>query len=81
MAFNENLDPRERFERVLPQAKIVIEHLKTCSQIPSITAWKGMHNSKYDFQSHPIWIVDMRAIVDESPNDRATWANHGIRGF
>jgi hypothetical protein len=53
-AVDENLDPRVRFERVLPQAKIVINHLKACTRIPSITAWEGMHNSKYDFQAHPI---------------------------
>ena len=80
-AVDENLDPRVRFERVLPQAEIVINHLKACTRIPSITAWEGMHNSKYDFQAHPICIYGMRAIVYESPQDRGTWANHGVDGF
>ena len=40
-----------------------------------------MHNSKYDFQAHPICIYGIRAIVYESPKDRATWANHGVDGF
>jgi len=48
--FDENLDPRVRFERIFPQAEIVINHLKACSRIPSFTAWGGMHNYKYDFQ-------------------------------
>jgi hypothetical protein len=69
---HENLDPRVRFERVLPLAKIVINHLKACTQIPSTTAWEGMHNSKYDFQTHPICIYGMRAVVYGSSNDRAT---------
>jgi len=40
-----------------------------------------MNIAKYDFQAHPICIYGMRAIVYESPNDRATWANHGVDGF
>ena len=73
-AVEEDLDPRIRFE-------IVINHLKPCSRIPSITAWEGMHNSKYDFQAHPISIYGMRAIVHEKPDDRKSWENHGVEGF
>ena len=76
---NKNLDLHVRFERVLSQAKIVINHLKACSRVPSITAC--IQNFKYDSQAHLICIDDMRAIVYENPNDRATWANHGIDGF
>jgi len=37
-AVDETLDQRLRFERVLPQTDIVINHLKAYSRIPSITA-------------------------------------------
>jgi len=80
-AVDENLDPRVRFERVLPQAEIVINHQKACLRILSITAWEGMQNSKCDFQAHPICIYNMRAIVYENPDVRATRTNHGINGF
>jgi len=60
---DDNLHTRVRFERVLSQAEIAINHLIACSQIPSITAWEDMHNSKYDFQAHPICIYRMRATA------------------
>jgi len=80
-AVEEDMDPRIRFERVITQAEIAINHLKPCSRIPSITAWEGMHNSKYDFQAHPISIYGMRAIVHEKPEDQKSWDNHGVEGF
>jgi hypothetical protein len=80
-AVEPDLDPRVRFEKVITQAEIIINHLKPCSRIPSISAWEGMHNSKYDFQAHPISVYGMRAIVHIKPDNRESWGNHGVEGF
>jgi len=72
---------RSKFEKCITQAEIILNVTRPCSRIPSITAYEGMHGTKYDFLAHPLSVYGMKAVVFESPESRGTWANHGVEGF
>jgi hypothetical protein len=71
------------FEDAIPQAEIAINLVRPWHPDPdrSKNAWTGMHNKPYDHMTQPLSIYDMKVVVHNKPDARATWATHGTDGF
>ena len=48
---------------------------------PSISAYEGIYGHKHDFNKMPLGIFGSKVVVHESPDHRASFANHGVTGF
>ena len=73
--------PVSEWDRLLPQVILTLNHLRAFLPNPKISAWEGMYGSKYDFGAHPIAPCGTRVLIFESPEQRASWAAHGVDGF
>jgi hypothetical protein len=65
----------------LNQANITINLLRPWADDITISAYEGMHQRKYDFLAHPIAPFGTKVLVYESPEERKSWADHGVPGY
>jgi hypothetical protein len=47
----------------------------------SISAWHGIQGQPMDFAAHPIHPAGQLVVTHDPPQQRASWAKHGTRGF
>jgi hypothetical protein len=47
----------------------------------SISAWHGIQVQPLDFAAHPIHPAGQLVVAHDPPQQRASWAKHGTRGF
>ena len=73
--------PLQAWGHLLPQAEITVNLLRGSNCHPSKSAWESMHGKRYDFDKHPIAPVGTKVVAFEGPEQRGTWAPHGIDGF
>ena len=73
--------PLDLWDEILPQAELTINILRPCSYRPTISAYEGFYQCKYDFLAHPIAPFGTSVVVHDKPADRPTWAPHGTLGF
>lgn len=73
--------PIAAFDELITQAELTLNHLRPCRHLPAVSAWEGLHGRKYDFLAHPIAPSGMRVLVFETPDERGTFAPHGVDGF
>jgi hypothetical protein len=46
--------PPDRWDLLLSHAELTLNHFRSFSLDPSISAWHGLHRAIHDFSSHPI---------------------------
>lgn len=73
--------PLNLFDAILPQMEITLNLLRPSALNPSISAYEGLYGAPYDFTAHPIAPIGTRVVVYEGPDQRASWATHGVKGF
>lgn len=73
--------PLNLWDELLPQINITINLLRPYSPQPSMSAYEGIHGSKFDFAAHPMAPCGTRVLIHESPATRASWSPHGTPGF
>ena len=69
------------WDELLPQANLTINLLRPFGPDPTRSAYAGIHGSNYDFRAHPIAPCGTQVLIHEAPQQRSTWAPHGIPGF
>jgi hypothetical protein len=71
--------PMHLWDRILPQAVITLNMLRTSIINPKLSA--ATHNfGQYDFNRAPLAPPGTRIIAHETPDRRRTWAPHGQDG-
>ena len=73
--------PPNRWPDLLPATELTLNHLRSSSLDPLLSAWHGLHGSAIDFLAHPIHPPGQLVVAHDSPLKRASWAHHGVRGF
>jgi hypothetical protein len=66
---------------LVPQGELTINHLRSSSLDPNLSAYEGLHGSKFDFVAHPIHPLGTKGVVLEPVSTRESWAPHGLDGF
>jgi hypothetical protein len=72
--------PLHLWERLLPQAVITLNMLRTSIINPKLSAATHIYG-QYDFNRAPMEPPGTRIIAHETPNRRRTWAPHGQDGW
>ncbi len=73
--------PPNRWPALLPLTQLTLNHLRPFALDPSISAWHGLHRKSMDFAAHPIHPAGQLVVSHDPPQQRASWAKHGTRGF
>ena len=69
------------WDEALVQENITINLLRPWADDITISAYEGMYRSKYDFLAHPLAPFGTKVLVYETPDERKTWADHGVPGY
>jgi hypothetical protein len=72
--------PMHLWDRLLPQAVITLNMLRTSRINPKLSATIHIYD-QYDFNRAPMAPPGKRIIAHETPNRRRTWAPHGQDGW
>jgi hypothetical protein len=72
--------PMHLWDRLLPQAVITFNMLRTSRINPKLSAATHIYG-QYDFNRAPMAPPGTRIIAHETPNRRRTWAPHGQDGW
>ena len=68
-------------DKLLPQVFLTYQLLTPCHTNPAISAYEGFYGHTFDFNAHPLHIPGQKCIVFNDPNERASFAVHGVSGF
>lgn len=63
--------------RLLPQCQDTLNMLRTSRLHPHLSAFTHQ-NGQFDYNAHPIAPPGLRTLVYETPQQRKTWAQHGV---
>ena len=72
--------PLSNWCRLLPQAELTLNLLRPSRLNPKLSAYAQLEGA-FDFNCTPLAPPGTRVIVHENPNQRRTWAPHGIDGW
>ena len=72
--------PLSNWCRLLPQAELTLNLLRPSRLNPKLSAYAQLEGA-FDFNRTPLAPPGTRVIVHEKPNQRRTWAPHGIDGW
>ena len=72
--------PRNRWDLLIEQAEITLNMLRSPTLNPKVSAYT-LINGVFDFNKTPIAPCGMKTIVHNMTSERASWADHGSRGF
>ena len=67
--------------KLVLQAELTINHLRSYSSDPTLSAYEGLHGQKFDFVAHPIHPPGTKVVLLEPASTRESWAPHGLDGF
>jgi len=73
--------PIAEWDETIPQLKITLNTLRPFAANPLLSAYQGAHGHPYDFNSHPIAPFGTKVLIYETPDDRTSWAPHGVLGY
>jgi hypothetical protein len=73
--------PLDLWDLLLPYAEMTLNHLRPYQPNPVRSAYHGMYGEPVDFAAHPLHPPGQLVVVHEHPDNRASWAPHGLRGF
>lgn len=72
--------PMSDWDLLLPQAEMTVNMLRGSNVNPFISAYQQLHG-QYDFEHNPIAPPGIKVLVHEKPNQRGSWAPHGVEGW
>ena len=70
--------PFQLWNHMTTQAVITCNILRRSRINPNISAYEQLHGNKYDWNAHPLAPPGTRAVIYESPTNRASWAPRGV---
>ena len=73
--------PKNLWDECIPQCIITLNLLRRWKQEPTLSAYEGFYGTTYDFDAHPIAPFGTKVMIYESPEQRKTWAHHGVQGY
>ena len=73
--------PMKKWPMLMDQVLLTLNHLRPWSADHSISAYEGLHKSKFDFNKYQLRPVGTFAKVFIDPSDRETWAPHAESGI
>lgn len=73
--------PMNLWNLALPQIFLCLNILSPYSLNSNISAYEGIHSTKYDFEAHPIVPFGINVLCYVKPEDRKTYGNHGDLGW
>ena len=73
--------PMSAADKLLPQVFLTYQLLSPWRPNPSMSSYQGFFGHTYDFNAHPLHIPGQKCIVFEDPQERQSFAVHGIHGF
>ena len=68
------------FDKLIEQAELTLNLLRGSSFSPHVSTWQAL-NGTYTFTDTPIAPPGIKIVCYESPDQRKTWAPHGVEGF
>ena len=71
--------PLSNWCHLLPQAELTLNLLRPSRLNPKLSAYAQLEGA-FDFNHTPLAPPGTHVIVHEKPNQRCTWAPHGIDG-
>ena len=72
--------PINEWDRLLPQAEITLNLLRTSRLNPNLSAY-AILNGNYDFNKSPMAPPGTKVVTHLKPTQRASWDFHGDSGF
>ena len=72
--------PTNQWDALLDQVDLTLNLLRPCEIIPNKSAWEYVCGP-YDYKTNPIGPAGAKVLVYENPNERETFADHGVEGF
>ena len=72
--------PMHLWCKLLPQAELTLNLLRTSRINPKLSAYAQMHG-QFDFNRTPLAIPGTKVIVHEKPSQRQSWGNRGVDGW
>jgi hypothetical protein len=69
------------WDEAIAQANITVNLLRPWADDPTISAYEGVYKKPYDFLANPIAPFGTAVLIYETPEERKTWADHGVPGF
>jgi hypothetical protein len=73
--------PRTCLDRCLFQIELTLNILHPFEYDPSISAHHGLFGKRFDFARHPIAPAGTKVLTWNSPDQRGSWADHGVEGI
>ena len=72
--------PANLWDSLLDQVDLTLNLLRPCGLIQNTSAWEYVCGP-YDYKKNPIGPAGAKVLVYENPNERETFADHGVEGF
>lgn len=72
--------PPNMWDSLLDQVDLTLNILRPCGLVPNTSAWDYVCGP-YDYKRNPIGPAGAKVLVYENPNERETFADHGVEGF
>ena len=68
-------------DKCLPQILITLNIIHPFEYDDSISAYQGVHGTTFNFNHHPIAPLGCKVLTWDSPDNRGSWADHGIEAI
>jgi hypothetical protein len=68
-------------DKCLPQMKLALNVIHPFEYDNNVSAYEGLHRAKFDFKRHPIAPLGCKVLAWDAPENRGSWADHGIEGM
>ena len=72
--------PAREWDRLIPQAVITLNIMRQCRINPKLSAYAYLFG-QFDFNATPLAPPGTRVLAHEKPQQRKTWAPHGVDGW
>ena len=72
--------PKDRWDLLLPQVELTLNLSRPSKLNPKVSAYT-LINGAFDFNKTPLAPAGTKTIVHDVPTERASWAEHGSRGY
>ena len=72
--------PLNLWDRLIDQAVITLNLMRTSTINPKLSAYAQIHGS-FDFNVAPLGPPGTKVVIHEKPQQRETWAPHGVDGW
>ncbi|OEU11422.1 hypothetical protein FRACYDRAFT_245985 [Fragilariopsis cylindrus CCMP1102] len=72
--------PKSQWDRILPVSVLTLNMLRPSRINPAKSAYNELWGN-FDFNKTPLAPPGCLIVAHERPQDRKTWANHGVKGY